>query len=149
MTQAVSLGLITLISLALMISPNGARAQEDICDLEPTAPIVGKASWYGPNFHGRRTATGKIFNQHDPRMAACIGSFTFASDRKRTCVEVTNLRNRKRLNVECQDTGAFCKKYGRVIDLSYQGAVELGYARQGTALVRVKPISCKKLKRKL
>lgn len=68
------------------------------------------ASWYGKPFHGRKTASGEIFNMN--ALTAAHNSLPFG-----TKVEVTNLENKKKVVVRINDTGGF-KKYNRSIDLS-------------------------------
>lgn len=67
------------------------------------------ASWYGPNFHGKRTASGSIYNMWS--MTAAHKTLPFGSK-----VQVTNLENNKSVVVKITDRGPF--KPGRVIDLS-------------------------------
>lgn len=70
---------------------------------------AGMASWYGPGFHGKRTASGAIYNMY--AMTAAHKSLPFGSK-----VKVTNLNNNKSVVVKINDRGPF--KPGRVIDLS-------------------------------
>ena len=138
----VLLGLILTIASGNLISPKGANAQNTPppCDLEEPTTLVGEASWYGPGFHGGRTATGNVYNQNDPSKAACLEAF------KRTCVQVTNLQNGRTITVECRDTGQFCERYGRVIDLSRQGSIKLrgdGEEPGSIPKVKIEPVSCK------
>ena len=71
---------------------------------------VGIASYYGKQFHGKRTASGEIYNMY--ALTAAHMSLPFGSK-----VRVTNLTNQKSVVVEINDRGAF-DKYNRVIDLS-------------------------------
>jgi rare lipoprotein A len=88
----------------------------------------GVASWYGPGFHGRATATGAIFDENKPTAAhntlplPCM-------------VRVTNLGNGRQVLLEVNDRGPFAKD--RLIDVSRRGAQLLGFMAQGTARVRV------------
>jgi rare lipoprotein A len=88
----------------------------------------GIASWYGPNFHGRRTANGEAFDQN-------IVSAAHRTLPLPSMVRVTNLENGRSIQVRVNDRGPFA--HGRIIDLSRQGAQLLGFHRQGTAKVRV------------
>ncbi|MDJ0683476.1 MAG: septal ring lytic transglycosylase RlpA family protein [Alphaproteobacteria bacterium] len=88
----------------------------------------GIASWYGPNFHGRPTANGAIFDMN--RVSAAHRTLPLPS-----MVRVTNLENGRSLKVKVNDRGPFA--HNRIIDLSRRGAQLLGFERQGTALVRV------------
>lgn len=88
----------------------------------------GIASWYGKKYHGRRTSSGERYDMH--AMTAAHPSLPFG-----TVVRVTNLRNGKAVQVTINDRGPFLK--GRVIDLSYAAAKELGMVRDGVVPVRV------------
>ena len=85
-----------------------------------------KASWYGPGFHGRRTANGERFNQND--LTAAHRTLPFG-----TKVKVTNLRNGRSVVVRVNDRGPFSR--GRVIDLSKAAARIIGVFQSGTAPV--------------
>jgi rare lipoprotein A len=93
--------------------------------------VVGIGSWYGEQFHNRRTANGEIFDMDIP--SAAHKTLPLPS-----LVEVTNLDNGRRMIVRVNDRGPFVGD--RVIDLSKAAAEELGYRRQGVAKVRVKYI---------
>ncbi|HVT60854.1 MAG TPA: septal ring lytic transglycosylase RlpA family protein [Thermoanaerobaculia bacterium] len=93
------------------------------------APIGrGMASWYGPGFESRRTASGERYDMHG--MTAAHPSFPFG-----TLVQVTNVRNGRQVVVRINDRGPFSKR--RVIDLSYAAARELGMLSRGTAEVEL------------
>lgn len=89
---------------------------------------TGIASWYGPNFHGKRTANGEIYNQND--LTAAHRTLQMPS-----LVRVTNLENGRSVVVRINDRGPF--KRGRVIDVSRKAAELLGFIGNGTARVRV------------
>ncbi len=89
---------------------------------------VGMASWYGPNFHGKKTANGGIFDQHS--YTAAHRTLPMPS-----LVRVTNLQNGKTIVVKVNDRGPYAKQ--RIIDLSYATAKYLDVIRTGTARVRV------------
>ena len=78
----------------------------------------GIASWYGNEYHGRVTASGKVFDQD--AMTAAHRDYPFG-----TRVQVTNLRNRRTVIVRINDRGPFVR--GRIIDLS-RGAAGIAYA---------------------
>lgn len=88
----------------------------------------GVASWYGPNFHGKLTANGEIFNQNE--LTAAHKTLPLPS-----IVRVTNLENGKSLIVRVNDRGPYAHK--RIIDLSKRSAEVLGFKNQGVADVRV------------
>jgi len=87
---------------------------------------VGGASWYGPGFHGRRTASGERFNQN--AMTLAHRSMPFG-----TRVRVTNLRTGRSVVGRVNDRGPFVR--GRIVDLSAGMARRLGIS--GVAQVRV------------
>ena len=78
--------------------------------LAPTITQAGLASWYGPGFHGKRTANGEIFNQNAMTTAS-------NSHKMGTKLLVTNIKNGKSVVVRVNDTGGF-SKYKRTLDLS-------------------------------
>ena len=90
-----------------------------------TKPITGIASYYGGKFHGKRTASGEIFNKN--AMTAAHRSLPFG-----TKVQVTNLRNGRTVLVRVNDRGPHVR--GRMIDLSQAAAKKIGLK----GLVRVK-----------
>lgn len=96
---------------------------------DPNYDETGAASWYGPNFHGRQTANGEIFDQF--AISAAHPTLPLPS-----YVRVTNLENNKSIMVRVNDRGPFVS--GREIDLSKRAAELLDYTQKGTARVRVK-----------
>lgn len=92
---------------------------------------VGIASWYGPNFHGRPTANGEIFDQN--AMTAAHTTLPIPS-----IAEVTNLENGRTVLVRVNDRGPFVED--RIIDLSRAAATQLDYIGRGLARVRVRYI---------
>ncbi|MGB0563463.1 MAG: septal ring lytic transglycosylase RlpA family protein [Spirulinaceae cyanobacterium] len=91
----------------------------------------GQASWYGPGFHGRRTANGERFNQN--AMTAAHRTLPFG-----TQVRVTNLNNGRSAIVRINDRGPFIG--GRVIDLSRGAASAIGMLGSGVAPVQVEVV---------
>lgn len=89
---------------------------------------TGIASWYGPNFHGKKTANGAIFDSN--ALTAAHRTLPMPS-----VVRVTNLENGRSLLLTVNDRGPFAK--GRIIDISKRGAQLLGFKDNGTARVRV------------
>ncbi|MES9995864.1 septal ring lytic transglycosylase RlpA family protein [Desulfovibrio aminophilus] len=92
---------------------------------------VGVASWYGDDFHGKKTASGDIYDMY--AVSAAHKTLPLG-----TVVRVTNLHNGRQVDLLVNDRGPFVD--GRVIDLSYGAAKQLGSARQGIAKVRVTAI---------
>jgi rare lipoprotein A len=92
----------------------------------------GVASWYGPGFHGNRTSSGEIYNQYD--LTAAHKTLPLG-----TRVAVTNLDNGRSVEVRVNDRGPFVG--GRIIDLSYAAARNLGMIGSGTCPVRVEVLA--------
>ncbi|QHE84121.1 septal ring lytic transglycosylase RlpA family protein [Hydrogenophaga sp. BPS33] len=88
----------------------------------------GMASWYGAQFHGRRTASGEAFDQNE--LTAAHKTLPFG-----TLVRVRHARTGKEVTVRINDRGPFTK--GRVIDLSRAAASALGLIQTGVAPVLV------------
>jgi rare lipoprotein A len=95
---------------------------------EPSYNQVGRASWYGELFHGRRTANGEIYDMD--RLSAAHPTLPLP-----VYVQVTNLSNNRSIVVRVNDRGPFAND--RIIDLSRRSADALGFRRNGTANVRV------------
>jgi rare lipoprotein A len=92
---------------------------------------VGVASWYGPGFHGKKTANGERYNQNAMTAAHKLLPFN-------TSIRVTNLANGRSAVVRVNDRGPFVA--GRIIDLSRRAAEELDIVRPGTARVRLEAL---------
>jgi rare lipoprotein A len=91
----------------------------------------GLASWYGPGFYGRRTASGAVYT--GTALTAAHRSLPFG-----TLVQVTNLANGRTVVVVIDDRGPFVR--GRVIDLSAAAARRLGMIRAGVVPVRLEVV---------
>lgn len=91
----------------------------------------GLASWYGLDFHGKKTSNGEVYDMH--ALTAAHKTLPLGIS-----VKVTNLSNGKDIVVRLNDRGPFVK--GRVIDLSYAAAQALDVVRPGTAPVRVEAL---------
>src|SRR5499427_5247287 len=89
---------------------------------------VGVASWYGPGFHGNRTANGEIYDQFE--LTAAHRTLPLG-----TRAMVTDLDNGRSVEVRINDRGPFVD--GRVIDLSYAAARTIGMIGPGTSRVRI------------
>jgi len=99
----------------------------------PTYVSVGQvqkgiSSWYGPNFHGKRTSNGEVYNMH----ARTAAHKTWPMD---TMVKVRNLQNGRSTTVRINDRGPFVR--GRIIDCSYTAGKEIGLDRMGIAKVSI------------
>lgn len=91
----------------------------------------GIASWYGPDFHGKKTSNGEIYDMH--AMTAAHKTLPLG-----VYVKVRNRENGSEVVVRVNDRGPFVKN--RVIDLSYTAAKRLGVDVKGTAPVRVEAL---------
>lgn len=92
------------------------------------------ASWYGPKFHGRRTANGEKYNEN--ALTAAHKHLRFG-----TLLRVTNPQNSKSIIVRINDRGPFAK--GRNLDLSKASAMALDIMDRGVAKVKVEQLSLK------
>ncbi len=95
--------------------------------------IRGYASWYGPKFHGRKTASGSRFNMHD--YVAAHRTLPLG-----TVLLVKNLKNGRTVKVKVLDRGPFVK--GRHLDLSYAAAKKLGMFGDGVVPFVAEVIRC-------
>jgi rare lipoprotein A len=90
-----------------------------------------RASYYGPGFNGRRTASGQVFKQYE--YTAAHRTWRFG-----TQVRVTNLRNGRNVVVTITDRGPYV--HGRGLDLSVSAAQALGATASGVVPVRLEPL---------
>ncbi len=96
----------------------------------------GRASWYGPGFHGKKMANGEVYDQNKISVAHRL----FPLGLK---VRITNLINGKSIEALVLDRGPYTKKYGkydREIDLSYGAAKVLDSIQKGVVPVRITPL---------
>lgn len=114
-----------LLAIGCSVPPSKVRVpQPSTVRLSQT----GVASWYGPGFHGKATASGDVYNQND--LTAAHQTLPLGSR-----VMVTNLGNGRAAEVTINDRGPFAK--GRIIDLSYSAAQLIDMIGPGTAWVRI------------
>ncbi|HUX53088.1 MAG TPA: septal ring lytic transglycosylase RlpA family protein [Williamwhitmania sp.] len=99
---------------------------------QPAFVQEGNASYYGSDFHGKRTANGEVFSKN--KLTAAHPSLEFG-----TLVRVTNLANGKSVVVRINDRGPFSKN--RIIDLSEAAAKKLDMVGAGTAKVRLETVT--------
>ncbi|MEE8320567.1 MAG: septal ring lytic transglycosylase RlpA family protein [Gammaproteobacteria bacterium] len=92
----------------------------------------GIASWYGKKFHGRRTSSGETYNMY--AMTAAHKTLPLP-----TYVQVTNLKNGRRVIVKVNDRGPFHEN--RIIDLSYTAAAKLDIIKNGTGVVEIRALN--------
>jgi rare lipoprotein A len=96
--------------------------------IKPMKVWVGNASWYGPEFDGRKTANGERFNSES--LTAAHPSLPFGS-----WVRIVNVRNGKFEVVRINDRGPY--QEGREIDVSYRVARKIGLIHSGVSQVRL------------
>jgi len=92
---------------------------------------TGIASWYGQEFHGKKTSNGEIYDMY----AESAAHKTLPLG---TIVYVKNLDNGREMRIRINDRGPFVT--GRIIDLSYACAQKLGVAQPGTARVEIEAV---------
>lgn len=95
----------------------------------------GNASWYGKKFHGRKTSNGETYNMY--AMTAAHKTLPMG-----VYVKVTNKQTGQQTVVRVNDRGPFIA--GRIIDLSYSAAKEVGVVEPGTAPVIIEALGYKK-----
>ena len=111
--------------------PSARRASsQKHSSLEPSTEVeTGIASWYGDPYHGRRAASGEIFDKR--KLTAAHRTLPFE-----TMVEVTNLASGRKVEVRINDRGPFVD--GRIIDLSEAAAREIDLIRSGVTQVSLR-----------
>ena len=126
-TMGTEIGLILCLGVLIL---SGCRPKVDD---RPSGPVqTGIASWYGEDFHGRRTSSREIYDMND--LTAAHNTLPFG-----TMAVVTNLNNGRSVVVRINDRGPFVKS--RIIDLSYAAARAIDMIGTGTAPVRVEVLS--------
>ena len=88
----------------------------------------GIASYYGDEFHGRKTASGETYNKWD--LTCAHRTFNFG-----TRLKVINLKNKKSVIVRVNDRGPFVKN--RIVDLSYAAAKQIDMVADGIVKVKI------------
>lgn len=119
--------------LTVLVVLTGNISEEAYTQEDPAGSSfveTGEASWYGPGFHGRKTASGERFDTYD--MTAAHKTLPFG-----TLLKVTNLDNNLFVVVRINDRGPYIR--GRIIDLSRVAKDALGMG--GTAPVRLEQVS--------
>lgn len=91
----------------------------------------GLASWYGADFHGKKTSSGEDYDMYG---RTCAHKTLPLGTR----VRIRNLENNRTCEARVNDRGPFVE--GRIVDLSFTVAKELGIVDKGTAMVRVEPL---------
>jgi rare lipoprotein A len=112
--------------------PYQINGETYVPQVDPSYDVVGMASWYGADFHGKATANGDIYDMN--ALTAAHKTLPMPSS-----VRVTNLENGRSMVLTVNDRGPFAKD--RVIDVSARAAHLLGFQVAGTAKVRVQALS--------
>ena len=110
----------SLVSCALFYKHVPVEAWED--------EMTGYASWYGKEYHGRKTSNGEIYDMYG--LTAAHRTLPLGCE-----VKITNLENGKEVHVRVNDRGPFIE--GRIVDLSYGSATAIGMVNQGLARVHL------------
>ncbi|HEY0372047.1 MAG TPA: septal ring lytic transglycosylase RlpA family protein [Thermoanaerobaculia bacterium] len=122
-------GLLCYLLSAICLLTLSCRTTAPLPPEAPTDPMHGVASWYGEEFAGRTTANGEIF---DPQqLTAAHRTLPFG-----TVLEITNLKTKQSVRVRVNDRGPFIG--GRIIDLSYGAAQQIGLIEPGIGEVDIK-----------
>lgn len=103
-----------------------------VMDSEDGFEQKGIASWYGPQFHGKKTSSGEVYDMY--AMTAAHKTLPLPS-----YLEVKNLENGRNIIVRVNDRGPF--HGNRIVDLSYTAAIKLNMIAKGTALVQIRAIN--------
>ncbi len=111
--------------------PSNVKQTNTKSNNERDHKLKGISSWYGPNFHGKQTANGEIFDQYG--ITAAHKTLPLG-----TVVRVTNLDNGEWTILRINDRGPYVGD--RILDCSYGAAIELGFKDLGTANVKVEII---------
>jgi rare lipoprotein A len=133
---AVTLGL----TASLVASPMVKRENSNVPDSMQSGKTmvkhhwfqIGKASWYGGKFNGRKTANGETYDMYDLTCAhrtLPLGSW----------IRVTNLKNKRSILLRVNDRGPM--PASRIVDLSYAAAERLGMNMEGLAKVRIEEVN--------
>jgi rare lipoprotein A len=119
------------VTLLLTVALGGTACASRRVPTELEGPSEGEASWYGVDFHGRRAADGSRYNMYE--LTAAHRTLEFG-----TRVVVTNIGNGRSVEVTITDRGPFVD--GRIIDLSFVAAQQIGMLDTGVARVRLEVV---------
>lgn len=123
------MGILALIGSGCASAPRSQSARTGSGTQSGAA--VGVASYYGKQYHGRKTASGERFNMH--ALTAAHRTLPFG-----THLKVTNLANDRSVVVRVNDRGPF--KRDRILDVSYEAALRLQMVAAGITRVRIEPL---------
>jgi len=105
------------------------QVKEEVPNVEgPKVEQVGNASWYGPGFDGKETASGETYDQNE--LTAAHRTLPLGTE-----AVVTNLETGQSVKVKINDRGPYAK--GRKIDLSRAAARQIGMTKKGVAKVKI------------
>ena len=124
--------LLGLTGLVFVVALVVTRPATSTAPARPSEVQLGRASYYGPGFQGKRTANGEIFDQR--QMVAAHRTLPLGS-----VVRVTNLDNGRQVELRVIDRGPYGKNYrnGTIIDVSKGAARRLDFLEDGLVKVRV------------
>ena len=126
------IGIIGTGAVLALASPSAHPAKKSAADQPILKTQIGDATFYASHFQGRKTASGRIFDTN--KSMAAHRTYPFG-----TVVRVTNLGNRRSVNVVIVDRGPYSKnrREGTIIDLSRAAAEKLGIIKRGHARVKL------------
>lgn len=132
--QRTSISQLVVLCIALL-SYSSCHSQIDCCpeDIVLGNIVEGRASYYGPKFHGKKTANGEKMDKFG--LTCAHKTLPFG-----TMLEVTNLANGKRVIVRVNDRGPFSGS--RIIDISYEAAKTINMISSGIQRVQVMTVGC-------
>lgn len=134
MNKTTGLFFLTVLFLSGCLSSRPIRTaiEPARCQLSPdTVWCRGIASWYGKEFHGRKTSNGETYDMYG--LSAAHRTLPLG-----TLIEIVSVENRKSVVVKVNDRGPFIA--GRILDLSYGAASALDMVQKGTAEVNFRVI---------
>lgn len=115
--------------MSFALNTSFARDKNEVAK---AATNTGLASWYGPKFHGKKTATGEVYNQHG--LSCASNKYPLG-----TLLKVTNMKNGKTVMVKVNDR--MHPKVKRSVDLSKAAAQELNMIKTGVTTVQIEVIT--------
>lgn len=135
MWKIVKVGHAFFFSLSLLVAAISCQSQSNCCpeELILGTIIEGKASYYGPKFHGKTTANGEKMDKYG--LTCAHRTYPFG-----TMLEVTNLSTGRSVIVRVNDRGPYAGK--RVIDISQEAAKKIKMIQKGVQRVRVMVVGC-------
>jgi rare lipoprotein A len=110
------------------LDKSGQNSNKNTEKVDAGAVFYGKASYYGDEFNGRKTANGELYD--GGKLTAAHKTLSFG-----TMIKVRNLNNNKEIVVRINDRGPFVS--GRIVDLSYAAAKSLDMIRDGVVEVEI------------